>query len=66
MPSNRGPLLPWIRMSAPAAFLGYGLYLVSRSLIVAVVVAVCVFLLCRFLLGLYTARVGGDEQSGDD
>jgi hypothetical protein len=49
-------------MTAPAAFVGYGLFLVSRSVILAVVVGVGVFLLCRFLIGLYPSRSNSDEE----
>jgi hypothetical protein len=32
-------------------FLGYGVYLVSKSVPLAIVVCVAVYALCRFLLG---------------
>ena len=40
-----------VRMTAPAAFLGYGLYLVAHSAIVGIVGGLVVLIVCRILLG---------------
>jgi hypothetical protein len=53
--------LPWLHLTAPAAFIGYGLFLVSRSVPLAAVVGLAVLLLCRFLIGLNAPRSSGDE-----
>jgi hypothetical protein len=52
MKAGRNPWFAWLYVTAPAAFIGYGLFLVSRSVILAVVVGAVVLLLCRFLVGL--------------
>ncbi len=53
-------------MAGPAAFLGYGVYLVSRSAIVGGVVGLVILLVCRLLLGPVEPRQNSDgEQSGD-
>ncbi|HEY2373851.1 MAG TPA: hypothetical protein VGH82_15110 [Gaiellaceae bacterium] len=53
-------------MTAPAAFVGYGLYLVEGSAILGVVVGVVILLVCRFLLGsLATGPTNDGEQSSD-
>jgi hypothetical protein len=57
--------LKWLRMTAPAAFVGYGLYLVTRSVVLAVVVAVGVFLVCRFLLRLQAHPHAGEDEPHD-
>jgi hypothetical protein len=49
-PDRKPGWLPWLRMTAPAAFVGYGLYLVAHSMLLAAVVGAGVLLLCRFLL----------------
>jgi NADH:ubiquinone oxidoreductase subunit 5 (subunit L)/multisubunit Na+/H+ antiporter MnhA subunit len=48
-------------MTAPAAFVGYGLFLVSQSVLLAVVVGAGVLLLCWFLIGFYAPRSKSDE-----
>ena len=53
-PLHNASWFAWLRITAPAAFVGYGLYLVTGSVILAVVVGVGILLLCRFLLGPYT------------
>jgi len=53
--------LVWFRIVAPAAFVGYGLFLVYRSVLLAVLVGAGVLLLCWFLLRLSAPRSGGDE-----
>ena len=55
-PGRNAPWLAWLRMSAPAAFVGYGLFLVYRSVILAVIVGAGVLLLCWFLIRVYAPR----------
>jgi hypothetical protein len=64
-PSRNASWLSWLHMTAPAAFVGYGLFLVSRSVILAVVVGAGVFLLCRFLIGLSAPRSNSDDGQSD-
>jgi hypothetical protein len=62
-PRRNAPWLSWLNMTAPAAFIGYGLFLVSRSVILAVVVGGAVLLLCRFLIRSNAApRSNGDDS----
>jgi cytochrome c biogenesis factor len=49
-PDRKPAWLPWLRMTAPALFVGYGLYLVAHSVFLAALVGAGVLLLCRFLL----------------
>jgi hypothetical protein len=51
-PGRSAPWLARLYMIAPAGFIGYGLFLVYRSVILAVVVGAGVLLLCRFLIRL--------------
>jgi hypothetical protein len=60
-PGRNAPWLGWLYVAAPAAFIGYGLFLVSRSVILAVVVGAAVLLLCRFLIGLNAPPSNGDD-----
>lgn len=60
-PDRKPSWIPWLRMTAPAAFVGYGLYLVSHSVVLAVIVGAGVLLICRFLLGLYGTRPDRDQ-----
>lgn len=62
MPGRNAPWLAWLYMTAPAGFIGYGLFLVTRSVILAVVVGAGVLLLCRFLIGLSAPRAKSDEE----
>jgi len=61
-PGRNTSSLAWLHVTAPAAFVGYGLFLVSRSVILAVVVGTGVLLLCRFLVGLYAPRSKSDDE----
>jgi hypothetical protein len=62
-PSGRStPWLTWLHLTAPAAFIGYGLFLVSRSVILAVVVGAGVLVLCRFLIRSYRPRSSSDDE----
>ena len=45
-PGRNAPWLARLRIVAPAAFVGYGVFLVHRSVILAVVVGAGVLLLC--------------------
>ena len=60
MARDRKATMALLRMIAPAGFVAYGVYLLSHSVIVAAVVGAGVFILCRFLLGLYAQE--GDEE----
>lgn len=51
-PGRTNPWFAWLYVAAPAAFIGYGLFLVSRSVPLAIVVGAAVLLLCRFLVRL--------------
>jgi hypothetical protein len=57
---------PWLArllyMTAPAAFIGYGLFLVYRSVILALAVGAGVLLLCRFLIRSYLPRSNSDDR----
>jgi hypothetical protein len=61
-PGRNTTWLRRLRMIAPAAFVGYGLFLVSRSVLLAVVVGAGVLLLCRFLIGSYAPRSNSDDE----
>jgi hypothetical protein len=61
-PGRNAPWLAWLRMSAPAAFVGYGLFLVYRSVILAVIVGTGVLLLCWFLIRVYAPRSNSDDR----
>lgn len=61
-PGRNAQWLPWLRVVVPAAFVGYGLFLVSRSVILAVAVGAAVLLLCWFLVRVYAPR----SNSGDE
>jgi hypothetical protein len=60
-PRRNASWFAWLYMTAPGAFIGYGLFLVSRSVTLAVVVGAAVVLLCRFLIGL-NARPNTDDR----
>lgn len=49
-PARRPPWLARVRVAAPAVFLGYGVYRVSGSIVLAIVVAIVVAVLGRVLL----------------
>jgi hypothetical protein len=51
-PGRSSPWLARLYMVAPAGFIGYGLFLVSRSVLLAVVVGAGVLVLCWFLIRL--------------
>jgi hypothetical protein len=61
-PGHNTAWLRRLRMTAPAAFVGYGLFLVSRSVPLAVAVGVGVFLLSWFLIGLHGPRSRSDDE----
>ena len=61
-PGRNTTWLRRLRMTAPAAFVGYGLFLVSRSVLLAVVVGAGVLLLCWFLIGFYAPRTNDDDE----
>lgn len=62
MDYSKSPTLAWLRVLAPAGFLGYGVYLVTRSVPLAALAGVAVFLAVRFLLGLQPPRPDGNDQ----
>lgn len=49
-PGRRSAWLPWLRVVAPGAFVGYGTFLVSQSAIVGVVAGIVVSVVCWILL----------------
>jgi hypothetical protein len=61
-PRRNTPWFAWLHLTAPAAFIGYGLFLVSRSVILAVVVGAGVLLLCRLLIRAYDPRSKSNEE----
>ena len=61
-PARNTTWLRRLRMAAPAVFVGYGLFLVSRSVLLAVVVGAGVLLLCWFLIGLHGPRPKSDDE----
>jgi hypothetical protein len=65
MMTNKASHFVWLRMTAPAAFVGYGLYLVTRSIALSVIVGVGVLLVCRFLLGMQVHRPGDEDEPYD-
>ena len=61
-PARNPSWFRWLRVAAPAAFVGYGLYLVAHSVLIGVAVGAGVMVLCLFLLGLVPRRPDGDER----
>jgi hypothetical protein len=60
-PGRNPSWFAWLYMTAPAGFIGYGLFLVSRSVPLAIVVGAGVLLLCRFLIRSNPPRSNGDD-----